>query len=106
MLKDDKERELWSKLDHNYMTDQSEHEDDNGDIVIHQHELPWRSHGLNDAFVSEVKTSSRPKVAMGPSSLLPPADHPMWAVAIELVVSWLFFIVIFFCFQHFCKCRH
>ena len=52
MLKDDKERELWSKLDHNYMTDQSEHEDDNGDIVIHQHELPWRSHGLNDAFVS------------------------------------------------------
>ena len=33
----------WLKLDYNFMTDESEYEDEDGQITVHQHFLPWRS---------------------------------------------------------------
>lgn len=37
------ENRLWASLDFNYMTDESEIEDENDETLIHQHPLPWRS---------------------------------------------------------------
>lgn len=37
------EEELWKCLDYNYMTDESEHEADDGEAMVYQHSLPWRS---------------------------------------------------------------
>ena len=42
-LKNEMENRLWASLDFNYMTDESEIEDENGETLIHQHPLPWRS---------------------------------------------------------------
>lgn len=44
VLKNDKERELWCSLNHDYMTEESEQENDEGQLHINQHFLSWRSH--------------------------------------------------------------
>ena len=44
-----KELELWRGIDHKYMTEESEGEDD----TITVHELPWRSTGMLQLTFSE-----------------------------------------------------
>ena len=106
-MRDDRERQLWLMLDHSYMTDESEYEEENGDTIVHQHFLPWRSQGLANNILVIIKffllalnkfvrrlqkrmpPSIRKKVASAPSMLLPPVDAPKWAIDLELVMPLL-----------------
>ena len=45
VLLNSKEESLWKSIDYTFMTDESEHETEDGEIVIYQHMLPWRSRG-------------------------------------------------------------
>lgn len=42
VLKTEQERELWRTIDYNYLTEVSEHEEDD-EVIIHCHSIPWRS---------------------------------------------------------------
>lgn len=44
VLKSDKERELWCSINYDYTTEESEQEDDDGQLQVNQHLLLWRSH--------------------------------------------------------------
>ena len=39
MLKSDVERKLWSSIDLNYVTEESQNEGEDGTVTIHQHPL-------------------------------------------------------------------
>ena len=43
VVKSEKERDLWSSINFNFMTDESEHENDGGGTTIVKYLLPWRS---------------------------------------------------------------
>ena len=52
-LKKEKEQKLWSVLNYCYMTEESEFENDEGELEIHQHKLPWRSTS-RESFISYI----------------------------------------------------
>ena len=44
VLKTQQEKDLWHTIDYSYLSEISEHEEeDDHEVVIHCHKIPWRS---------------------------------------------------------------
>jgi hypothetical protein len=82
------EKEKWETIDFNYMTEESEHETEDGSLVIHRHHLVWRSDKLNrlvnklDERIPPKKLPGPCKVEQEPSALEAPVGAPDWSVNI------------------------